>query len=833
MSTRAVYSAASQALVLFGAPMEAVEIFHEDKMTNTEVVNKDIYFSYPCRRHSCSLVNFPAPCVNKMISHIEDVESKIQEHLKRFETTLEEWSRISSTKDMKEGWSLTPPVEEGKPEERGEKCPELKQEMETLLSEAIHLIKSLETDRAEAEEALRQQKSRKELINLKIDSWSIWRLQEIPLAVQREHEAYLRDIIELQWHFEHKAHQLKLLKGKKTEFEETNFKLQEDIEYMKEHTPLLISKRNRELETLRECYKKKFEVMELYRQVHGELEAAMEHCKIVKVNAQRVREEMERDIYYDEIKIQAYKKEFDKINNVYIYLCQSLSDLNISAEEQEDTVAEVLKETVTSTNELYALTKTLNDLKRVYEQLAWKKKTFENEYLQKLNDFYTMQKTWSIELSNIAKDFSDILAAYNQLMDENRKIELDIENVTDYITNSIKKKAELEAEIQSLIRMKQKHENYLKYIYKEGYHIGAIYHLIRFKTEEIEEQIAEVRRRYKGREDFLKKFIRGIVANGIAIQKRLLAIQDEQALEREALMKQKSMYTMILSQIERPLLQLEQDAVKVKTIYKEHFDILHDIIERRDKIKKNVERTKKQLRKRGKKTRNELMVAEGKQSLIFKEIESTKSKTFIYHTKIYQMDKDLEEKIKEKENIVKKIDILKDQLETIRYKKEHAQAVFEHLMNEKKVCKERIYEEEQKFHLLFTMRKKTLANIKKIQDLSLEENLRLAHEYLKLQSIFLAEKDDYFNKYDRLLSYDSSIRDKKQLCQLQKRIHKVWEKHFKLVVLYSEMRLAKFQRHSQESIQKILVVQEKSSNLMQHILDFFQTLTDNRCENDG
>lgn len=57
--------------------------------------------------------------------------------------------------------------------------------METLLSEAVYLIKSLETDRAEAEEALKQQKSRKKKIHMKIDSWSIWRLQEIPLAVQK------------------------------------------------------------------------------------------------------------------------------------------------------------------------------------------------------------------------------------------------------------------------------------------------------------------------------------------------------------------------------------------------------------------------------------------------------------------------------------------------------------------------------------------------------------------------------------------------------------------------------------------------------------------------
>lgn len=57
--------------------------------------------------------------------------------------------------------------------------------METLLSEAIHLIKSLETDRAEAELALKQQKSRRKRISMKIDSWSIWKLQELPLAVQR------------------------------------------------------------------------------------------------------------------------------------------------------------------------------------------------------------------------------------------------------------------------------------------------------------------------------------------------------------------------------------------------------------------------------------------------------------------------------------------------------------------------------------------------------------------------------------------------------------------------------------------------------------------------
>lgn len=48
----------------------------------------------------------------------------------------------------------------------------------------------------------------------------------------------------------------------------------------------------------------------------------------------------------------------------------------------------------------------------------------------------------------------------------------------------------------------------------------------------------------------------------------------------------------------------------------------------------------------------------------------------------------------------------------MRYKKEHAQAVFDHLISEKKIYEEKLYEEEQRYRTLITMRQKTLADIK-------------------------------------------------------------------------------------------------------------------------
>lgn len=44
-----------------------------------------------------------------------------------------------------------------------------------------------------------------------------------------------------------------------------------------------------------------------------------------------------------------------------------------------------------------------------------------------------------------------------------------------------------------------KNNNYLRQLYKQAYHIGAIYHVAKHKTDEIENKIADVRRKFKVR----------------------------------------------------------------------------------------------------------------------------------------------------------------------------------------------------------------------------------------------------------------------------------------------------------------------------------------------
>ncbi|XP_049626875.1 coiled-coil domain-containing protein 178 [Suncus etruscus] len=677
------------------------------------MVNKDIYFSYPCRRHSCALINIPRPCVNKIISHIDGLETKIQEHLKRFETSLEKWARISSQKASKE-WSIVTSLAEVKPEDR-EKCPELKKEIETLLAEAIHLIKSLETDRAEAEAALLKQKLRREKLSLKIDSWSIWRLQKIPLAVQKEHDAYLRDIIELRWHIDNKTRKVKYLQEQKENLEKYNAQIQADIDYMQNQTPLLMEKQRYEFSTLQDHYKKKYEAMELFQLVNNELQEVTENCEGAKLKAKKMKEQVEIDIDNGELSLRAYKREIEKLDYIITIYSTSADTISVNIEKEEVKLSDSEKISMSATMEITTLTNMLEELKRDYEQLVQRKKNMNIEYLTAFNEYHAAKRIWNIELAEIEKDRANLSFANIKIREENKKLAHDIELLAHYINDSIRKKSEIDSEIHAMLKMILKNDQLHKYLHKRAYQIGALFHLTRYKLEDVEEKIAEVRRKFKGREDFLKTRIRCEVAKGLVDQE--------------------------------------------------------------------------------------------KQSNILKEIEAAKSQTTLFQTKINQLDMELGEMKKERKSLDLLIGNSKDDLETTNYKKEQIHFVFKYFLDEKKNCQKRLLEDEQGFKQTYSMRIKTLVNIKEIQRKALNENLRLAQEYLKLQNNFFTEKKNFLKLYDIETPLDSSVADIKQLCELQKIIFKVWRKHFELVVLYHKMKLAHFQSFSQESIQKIFVVQ--------------------------
>ncbi|NXQ81185.1 CC178 protein, partial [Nyctibius grandis] len=216
--------------------------------------------SIAARQRSCAFVNTPLPCINKTIHHIQELELKMEKCFQQYDHAFKEEKipRITkqvSAESIEDNWlSLSTKLDSQEADVSCEdsKTLTLKQETEALLLEVTELIKWLEADREEAEKALELEKQRRKKLIMKIDCMSLWRLQQLPAAVQKEYEMCVQDTLELQWHFDCKSRQLREVQNQILQIETVNRQIQEDIDFLKKHSPLLEEKLKLESEAVKD-----------------------------------------------------------------------------------------------------------------------------------------------------------------------------------------------------------------------------------------------------------------------------------------------------------------------------------------------------------------------------------------------------------------------------------------------------------------------------------------------------------------------------------------------------------------------------------------------------
>ncbi|KFQ41774.1 Coiled-coil domain-containing protein 178, partial [Nestor notabilis] len=209
------------------------------------------------RHHGCAFVNTPLPYINKVIHHIQELELKIEKCFQQYDYVFKEektpWvTKQVSTDSIEDNWSTKLDFKEADVSCEDGKTLTLKQETEALLLDVTQLIKRLEADREEAEKALELEKQLGKKLSMKMDCLSLWRLQQLPEAVQKEYDMCAQDTLELQWHLNCKRHQLQQIQSQILPIETDNRKIQEDIDLMKKHSHLLEEKLNLEGEAVKD-----------------------------------------------------------------------------------------------------------------------------------------------------------------------------------------------------------------------------------------------------------------------------------------------------------------------------------------------------------------------------------------------------------------------------------------------------------------------------------------------------------------------------------------------------------------------------------------------------
>ncbi|XP_038622633.1 coiled-coil domain-containing protein 178 [Tachyglossus aculeatus] len=799
---------------------------------NISKTDEDIL--YPTRRQSCSVVNTPSPCVNKTISQLQELETKMEECFQQDEDTLEkeeipQFSGVEKVKHGEDGWL---PVSSDL-SDKDRKILALKQETETVLSAAIQLIRCLETDREEAEEALKLEKLRRRKICMKIDFLSFWRLQELPVAVQKEHEACVKDVRELHWHLHTKLRRLEKLRNQVAEVEETNTKIQEDINFMKKHSPLLEEKLQLECTTLEEVELAKNKATELYTVVHKIYEETIKKYQQTTVQAEIERVNMTTELQNGRGKLEYYQTQLDSLKSDWADYSKRITETVQKIQWSEDELKEAEKGRGNVQERETSLHSKVSELKTQLLSQEEKKNNLERTCRNLESAFEKMKTKWNDELLSLQLKHEKTLSVLHKWKEKNSKLALENESLLDAIKESSKKKVEYETEIQYLTKNTAKNEEMTKKVDKEIIHANSLYSESKNKLEEWENKLTDERNKFMALEENMKKLIRDEIGAMLASQTRMRKLQIEHSETEKEIQSRRNVFFKLLEEAKAPLIFLEAEAERGGCIHKENYEKVSDINQKKDKFtevtkmkKQHLEEKKINLNEQIHETQGKYSVVSGQLDKLMKTIQSVKAKAATVKTSY-------EVKLKQKANLEKLIEELKKNFEFLNFKKEHGQMVIDQLLSDLESCEERIELEQNTFEKLFQTRQDDLKNIKMAQEDAMGENLRLAQEYQRLQKTFLSEKDHTLNLYDKRLKLESAARDQQKFCVLQSRMNRALEEYFKLRGLYSQAGLAKFQGVSQENAQKILAVQEGLSKTIQHVSAFLHTLTDGSSAEDS
>ncbi|XP_074057359.1 coiled-coil domain-containing protein 178 isoform X3 [Macrotis lagotis] len=364
-----------------------------------ESKHEDVLLAYPTRRVSCFLVNTPSPCVNKTVEHIQDLGIKIEECFQQFEHLLRERFASTIKMDQLEGYIFPKPSDFHATfikKDRGD----LKHQTETVLAEAIHLIRSLETDRKDAEDALMEQKLRRRLICKKIDSLSFWRLQKLPFAVQKEHEKCLSETLELQWHLEQGVLKLEKLQNQVSKLEVATEKLKEDTDFMKIHQPLLEEKMQMEAKIVKKLCLERDKISEKYDTLHKLLEKLKFDYNLALKMSKKEREKEDRELKESEEFLGSIQGELKIAQNICKNCCSDAEKMEKNVKQKQKELESLSQEKKEVTTKMDTITTAISDLEEAVESQAYKIRELEEDCEDTLTDYLdTLLESWFKKLT--------------------------------------------------------------------------------------------------------------------------------------------------------------------------------------------------------------------------------------------------------------------------------------------------------------------------------------------------------------------------------------------------------------------------------------------------
>nr|CAB3228302.1 coiled-coil domain-containing protein 178-like [Phallusia mammillata] len=817
------------------------------------------------KRRSCEMVTTPSPCVKKALFHLERIKHYLQETCIKDGDQESEVGTLSHSilkpigqekAQKKQLRFLTPVIEYSPNSEQDEATSEkslsvqgsgyvsddsqaiaqksmFKKQISSfeVFNQVAELLQRLEDDRIATLKALEIERNRFKNLSWKIDMMSQRRIVQLPMAVQKEHDACAFDISELQWHVSYTERQLERSKERVTAAQVLNDSLNEDINFVKKHCPLVEEKLTMEKEAMKK-------IRTTQKATDGELsdakvvlDHAEEKYQEALETAERERQKtsqdldavrgqltmLKKDLHHSEAMYQAYLKKADQSREKLSNQGDELTALEKKTEELREL----------EQKEVYRIEELQDEVKQVeFEtgEVTKQKNKLENEIDQ-------MHQDMRGRISDIEGQYKDSLRTLRELQENNRDMKYDIEDMNEEIKTCDKAVAKAERESERFAKEKERCEIQLKNASDDVTNITMI-------NIELKTQLEKEETKSQALEDALKSSSENLRKQVNEEMRQKTALESKRNHNSTALLKGKSENVKKKIKVEKTLEETQNAVAKavreVKALQEQHEKSLHtvtDLEQRLTALNAEHESTEKDLTQQ----KNTIEPVERK---LQEEQMELKSKIKEMEFEELQMNQKLKDMTVSQNAMQKRINTaetniakLKEELNELQIKLETGENTNQNLQKKLDEATGRLDARDKQHKQLMAERIKVKEQLEENVRLEVESNKKVAQKYRVLQSEHIDLKNRFMSMYDNKVKMEASIKDHKQLLKLQEKLNSALRQYYYDRGKFNQAGLTKFYVQSHNNTNMMTNVQKGLDIAIDNISLFLKSQIDGSATN--
>lgn len=805
------------------------------------------------RRRSCEMTQSTASCVNKAVSHLELLQSVVEEWSREKET--ERRSRQSTTQEVRKdvrfsesrastsmskgshsATSRKPSLPSSGLAVQGVGFKEDVREQiiaetnlmpflgaEEVIEEVMTLLARLENDRQETEKAIEREGERVTKLTNKIDTLCRERMLTLPAMVQKEHEECIVDLTELQWHVAYGTRNEIRLKERWNIAQVLNTRLKEDIEFVKKHIPLVEEKLDLEGETMDKIWRAQNETdqeLDLTKNRYEKTEAKSNEA-LQKAELERGHMKSDLDKVRDALNIINDELSHVKMTfNGYIHQINDVTQQLID-NEQELKVLEVKNENAKAAEEIQAAK--VKDLEVKIVEAEFEHNRLEAENAKLHTNLGSKRDLYVSRINELELAIRTLDNTLREVDLRNQETIMEVQDFNEKKADCMKQKLQDERNIKRIVTEIQKLKLQLDVTLEELDRVTTLNISIKNQLTADQEKTSRLETSLKVTLDAVKEQLKDEQNMKTTLSTSISTVAQDLEKSKVELGEKRSKAVKVVEDVVAAVSQVKEKVEKLRVSKEVTTKKKVDLSKQFAETKKQREESEKKFQERISHLQPHHNRLKEQLLNINKRLDYMETRSDVMVNKISDMDKSQGLMDRLVSGTSESIVILTDQLEEFKIQIEAMQKVEDDLKVQYNDVLVRIRDKQAQHRKFVDDRRSKLRQLEEEKQKSIKLNKELASKYRSSQNNQMVLKEKVMNNFENRVKMESEIKDVKELQALQLRMHRAMLEYYKYRGMYNLTKLSCMEHSSQENSDKVTNLQESMNNALKNITEFLQT----------